>query len=93
MACCGNKRAAVTAQTAARRNIQPYTSAGSPQTATQVRETGTIALRYLGATAISLRGPNSGQVYYFESAGAVVSVQRSDVDALLRTQLFTDIQE
>lgn len=45
-------------------------------------------LRYLGATALSLRGPRSGRLYLFYTAGDVSAVAPVDVNALLATRLF-----
>jgi hypothetical protein len=46
---------------------------------------------YLGATKLSLTGPQSGRVYHFAEPGSIVIVDDKDLDALLRTRLFVSV--
>lgn len=48
----------------------------------------TARLRYVGKTALSLRGPFSGQVYELPASQAEIPVDPDDQPALLRTGLF-----
>jgi hypothetical protein len=47
-----------------------------------------VRLEYLGGTSIMVRGPSTGRPYYFSAAEQLQPVDRRDVDALRRTQLF-----
>lgn len=87
MSCCGHRRATFNSasapararmQTAARPAVptSPAPAAAEPR------------LRYLGTTAIALRGPRSGRIYRFAAAGDAMAVDGRDLDALLATRLF-----
>ena len=52
---------------------------------------GPARLRYLGLTALSLRGPFSGTVYNVAVSQAELQVDPSDLQALLRTGLFEPV--
>ncbi len=82
MSCCGQKRAAAASATHGRQHapLAAPASAGNGPDAHLVR--------YLGTSPLSLRGPRSGQVYYFAEAGKTARVDERDIDALLRTRLF-----
>jgi hypothetical protein len=90
MSCCGEKRAALKAGWASNR-AQESLNASPPPTvsARGADETNGVVLRYVGRGAIALRGPHAGPVYYFAEAGSATVVRENDVEALLRTQLFT----
>jgi hypothetical protein len=45
-------------------------------------------MRYLGSGALAMRGPRTGRFYAVSGAGAVLTVDREDADALVRTRLF-----
>lgn len=81
MSCCGQKRAALTGRTEQR------VRASAPAPALRVAGEA-IVLRYLGADPLSLRGPRTGRIYYFE-AGSTADVAAEDVAPLLRTARFT----
>jgi hypothetical protein len=90
MSCCGQKRAALATSTITRTQVQPYAQPMPVQTLSQTAAANNMSLRYLGTAAISLRGSSTGRVYYFDKTDAVVVVHMSDIDSLLRTQLFVD---
>ena len=48
-----------------------------------------LALRYRGLGAFTQRSPRSGRLYACGGTGATLLVDAADVDALLRTRLFT----
>lgn len=92
MSCCGQKREALRAGSAYARSQQNLHSIPSPAVQTpQQAVTDGVVLRYLGHGAISLRGPYSGGVYYFDETGNGTIVHETDVDALLRTWLFARV--
>ena len=89
MPCCGNKRAALAANSAyARAQKSLYAPAQSIPKIRPLLETGSIKLKYLGEKSLSLRGPASGQVYTFSKAGQVGVVSINDCSALINTGLF-----
>lgn len=80
MSCCGGGRTNVRATQGAPR-------AGAPD-ATRAPPTPIgAALRYLGASAILVRGPVSQRAYAF-APGQTLLVDARDSQALVRTQLF-----
>lgn len=83
MSCCGKKRAAAASAIHGRGQSAPL-----PAPAGEGAGPAGHRVRYLGASPLSLRGPRSGQVYYFAEAGKTASVDERDIDALLRTRLF-----
>ena len=86
MPCCGQKRALQRAESArARKSPSPNLA---PTQAAPPLEDDRAALRYLGNQTISLRGPQTGRVYYFAAASSPTAVYESDIEALLRTGLF-----
>ena len=88
MSCCGQKRAMQKTATALQRaRRSPSTLLSFAQTP-QPGKTEDALLRFLGVGSISLCGPHTGRVYYFAAAGDATLVDYSDVDVLLRTQLF-----
>lgn len=50
--------------------------------AVEVRRYSTAFFQYLGATALTARGPKSGRTYRFAHPGAVVAVDPRDLAAL-----------
>lgn len=52
------------------------------------QETNDIILRYLGHGPLSIRGPRTGLVYYFEDANHTTTVHERDCEVFLRTGLF-----
>ena len=101
MSCCGQKRIAASATPAAMRTNgtnadRQATHSPAPaklqQVTVSIERSSPLAarhvLRYTGLFPLSLRGPQSGRVYYFSATGNTAAVDEGDVDALLRTQLF-----
>jgi hypothetical protein len=88
MPCCGQKRAAVARAAYGRTQIKAASMPVPAPKAPQPNEASNTQLRYLGAAPISLRGSNTGHVYYFDRAGDVAGIHENDVDALLLTRLF-----
>ena len=76
MSCCGEKRVGNSASL--------FTA---PAPVEPAPPSDAVGLRYLGSTAILVRGPATQAAYSF-APGSVSPVDRRDVDALLRTQLF-----
>ena len=60
--------------------------------ATAVRSaarTGGVGLRYRGLGPFTQRSPRTGRLYACGGTGATLQVDEADVEALLRTRLFT----
>ena len=93
MGCCGQRRAA--AATSAPRALARvnHFSIPIPIVKTPVHEVQRSALRYLGLTPLSLRGPRTGCAYYFAKADDIATVDEHDIDAMLRTQLFVRAED
>lgn len=87
MSCCGQKRAAQRAGSDLARAQKEGGLIPSIETARQ-DEKGRTVLRYVGKGTLSLAGPRTGNVYYFDEAGEGTAVEEKDVDALLLTRLF-----
>jgi hypothetical protein len=84
MSCCGQRRRALASA--------PVPVASSPAHATiQTRGhvDGGVGLRYRGLGAFTLRSPRTGRLYACGGTGASLQVDAADVEALLRTRLFT----
>jgi hypothetical protein len=77
MSCCGKKRANMTVQS----NPRPEFA---PQVARPKSEglSGSV-VEYLGATALTVRGPVSGHMYRFATSGARMVVDARDAPFLL----------
>ena len=91
MSCCGQRRAAVSAQLQGRGKgpSSPAATAKVPGPAVGIDSTVRDCLiRYVGTQPLSLRGPHSGRVYYFAETGNMAIVDASDIEPLLRTKLF-----
>ena len=73
MACCGRRSATETSDSAI----------GSP-----AGEFPAIAVRYLGATTVTVRGPMTGRRYVFSLGAAAQPVDARDAPAILRSSLF-----
>jgi hypothetical protein len=50
---------------------------------------GGVVLRYRGLGAYTMRSQKTGRLYACGGSGASLQVDAADVDALLRTRLFT----
>ena len=75
--CCSSHGASITVALQLQAAALPTETARDPK-----------RLRYLGQTALSLRGPFSGRVYNLAAAESELAVDPSDLQALLRTGLF-----
>ena len=84
MNCCGEvrRRAATPSRQAPARRVDSVTPPAVPQTG------GTVALRYLGETPITLRGPHSGRSYHIRTGERQIAADEQDVRALLGTGRF-----
>ena len=76
MACCGQKRQSV------------ISSAAASARASAARN-GDVRLRYGGRGGFSMRSMRTGRLYACGTTGAIVSVDPSDAEPLIRTRLFT----
>jgi len=84
MSCCGQRRRALASG--------PLPAASSPihtTVQTRGRVADGVGLRYRGLGAFTMRSPRSGRLYACGGAGATLQVDAADVEALLRTRLFT----
>ena len=89
MSCCGQKRAALSAQ---QRSWNRAAALETP--APRNASDGLVPLRYLGAEPLSLNGPYSGRIYSVGHGGSTISADPLDVQVLLSTLLFTrDVSE
>jgi len=84
MSCCGQRRQAL-----ANPPVSLMPSRGYGATAIRSAHTGGVGLRYRGLGPFTLRSPRSGRLYACGGTGAALQVDAADVDALLRTRLFT----
>jgi hypothetical protein len=75
--CCSSHGASITAALQLQAAALPTQSEREP-----------TRLRYVGKTALSLRGPFSGKVYDLPASQAEIPVDLYDQPALLRTGLF-----
>ena len=73
MSCCGKKRRLLAAQTT--RPTVPLTNSATSTPEAPVR---VVALRYVGATGLAVRGPVTGTLYRFSGRGAKVLVDERD---------------
>ena len=79
MSCCGDNRE--------KTRTSIYTNAAS-RSARPAPPSDAVKLRYVGSSAILVRGPVSGAGYAFSSGGPAVPVDPRDMEPLLRTFLF-----
>ncbi len=79
MPCCGQNRPREPFR------YQPVTRPAPPATRAPGPET---RLRFVGRSAILVRGPVTGRSYAFTKEKPELAVARPDVDVLLRTGLF-----
>lgn len=75
MGCCGNQRRHFSVAAPARRGA-PDPRAGLIQKGT--KRSAYAYFQYLGATALTVHGPVSGQRYRFDRPGAIVAVDPRD---------------
>jgi len=78
MGCCGKAREAARAE---------YASV-TPGTVTAQRAQPGVAIRYLGRSAILVRGPRTGQVSTFRPGEPGRLIDPRDAEVLLRTGIF-----
>jgi hypothetical protein len=78
MGCCGKAREAARGE---------YASV-TPQTATAQPAEQSVTIRYLGRSAIRIRGPRTGHVYVFRPGEPDQLISHRDAEVLLRTGLF-----
>ena len=78
MGCCGKAREE------ARREYASVT----PETATAQPTQPGVALRYLGRSAILIKGPRTGRVCTFRPGESGQVIDSRDAEVLLRTDLF-----
>ena len=88
MACCGQKRQSVMSSTAASARANAASSQASAMAASAARN-GDVRLRYGGRGGFSMRSMRTGRLYACGTTGAIVSVDPSDAEPLIRTRLFT----
>ncbi len=79
MGCCGKAREADRGE---------YASV-TPRVATPQPEHDGVRVRYLGRSAIRIRGPRTGLICTFRPGEANQRIDRRDAEVLLRTGLFT----
>jgi hypothetical protein len=79
MSCCGQKRSAVSSVQAHPELVKTRVEVASPLHPN---------IRYTGTGPLTLRGPRTGQVYFFAETGHIATVAEKDIEALLRTHLF-----
>jgi hypothetical protein len=95
MSCCGQQRFAVAHRRATdRRATEPSSGIGvTPSSAgahaRQGSSPGDVLLRYLGPRMFSMRSTHTGRAYSSSRTGERLTVDRRDVDLLVRTRLFT----
>ncbi len=86
MACCNQRRQAARPRSA----VPPRVTAPADSDAAPAdSDAAAVALRYIGSRSIRVQGPRSAQIYTAGPAKRVVRVDARDVDALLRTGVFT----
>lgn len=88
MPCCGQKRSSLSTTPTPSRLRQSIPADPLPPVAATTELAGSLALRYVGAEATSLRGPHSGRGYHVAGGQALVTVDLRDLQAMLRTGLF-----
>jgi hypothetical protein len=90
MGCCGRARANLgVAPAASRPAAQPARAASrEPLLRRPIAPGSTVTLRYVGAGAVTVRGPRTGQAYAFGAAGAMQAVDERDAVVLLQTAYF-----
>jgi hypothetical protein len=104
MACCGQKRAALTSAPPAAVTLSsltpPATNNRQPAIASQQLAVHTqpaqpspryssVALRYTETSPILVKGPATGRQYQFSGPNPVQAVDARDAAALLRTRFFS----
>ena len=77
--CCGHQRASYRSNRSSGRSPDPSANRRAPL---RQPPPWSDRYRYVGATALSVRGPISGRLYRFESPGAVLVVDRRDARSL-----------
>jgi hypothetical protein len=105
MSCCGQRRRALVTSATGPASFSASASlasaspaaARSPATAMAMMEqhlraargAADITLRYTGIGPLTARGVRSGRLYACAGSASTLHVDPADVDALLRTRLFT----
>ncbi len=84
MSCCGERRRrqGMPSRQAPGRRVDSVTPPAVPL------KGGPVALRYLGETPITLRGPHSGRSYHVWTGEQQIAADELDVPALLATGRF-----
>ena len=78
MSCCGGKR-----QQWSQAPAKVPSDLRAEETGRAVRLPVAVTFRYTGATALTVRGPISGQRYHFVHPGAVLEVDGRDAPSML----------
>ena len=87
MACCGQKRHAMS--NAGIATQASPSSSSSPVTIAGAARPGDVRLRYGGRGGFSMRSMRTGRLYACGTTGAILTVDPSDAQSLIRTRLFT----
>lgn len=77
MPCCGDRRKRLYRPTLKARSSQALRPDASP-----ANRTASASFRYVGRTALTVRGPISGRVYFFEQPGSIMTIDPRDHRAL-----------
>ena len=88
--CCGDRRASLNSHAPAARTprvSEANVTRGAAATGRSGHPAG-VPMRYVGSGAFGMRGPRTGRFYAVPASGAVITVDREDADALVRTRLF-----
>jgi hypothetical protein len=83
MGCCGEKRAALRAQSSV-----PAPPPAPPPRPPEAADDSAVAVEYRGDAPVLLRGTASGRLYTFSPARRVRLVGGPDTEQLLRNPLF-----
>jgi len=80
MGCCGNKRAELTRQN---QTQTPRPAASVPGYTLSRMPAETVCFKYIGETALRVRGMFSGNTYRFTAPGAIVAVDGRDAPGIM----------
>jgi hypothetical protein len=89
MSCCGQRRRALISGPLPVVASAASVTAAHATTAARGLVVGGVTLRYRGLGAFTMRSPRTYRLYACGASGATLQVETGDVDALLRTRLFT----
>jgi hypothetical protein len=89
MSCCGQRRRTLSSATPLAASAPATPPAARATSPARGQPSGAVTVRYRGLGPFTMRSARTGRLYACGGTGATLQVDAEDVDALVRSRLFT----